>query len=285
MKSVRLNLVLAALAAFTLAFMFPLFAAGSENSRSFTAGGAITANNLVKLSGANVVQAGSGDEAIGTALQTVALNGNVSVSLLRPVVSLSASGAITAGAAVYPDASGLVSATVAGKRIGTALNATTNSGDLCDVVLLARAPGLLNAQSSAAGAANTDTLEDVLFTFPLPANTLQAPNQVLTIEAWGHFATTANNKTVKLYFGSEVITSGTLTDSNKNWHCKLTVIRAAANTQQVLGTMVHDTANITDYAAAGAETETAAITIKLTGQSGTAANDILCYGFTVKTEN
>lgn len=280
--------ILCAILAIALSFSFlaPALAGDSENSRSMIATTALTGNNLVKVSGANsVALAGSGDEPIGRALQTVAINGNVSVQLFRPVASLSASGAITAGATVYADAAGLVTANTGGRRIGIALNATTNSGDLCDVVLAPRSAGILSSQSSAAGAANTDTLEDTLFNYAMPANTLTSPNQVLKISAWGHCATTANNKTIKLYFGSEVITSGVLTDSNKNWHVELKVIRTGASTQQVLGTMVHDTVSITDYSAAGAETETAAITIKVTGQSGTAANDILCYAMTVESSN
>jgi hypothetical protein len=269
-----------------LSFVQSAFAGDSENSRSMTATTALTGNVLVKVSGANsVALAGSGDEAIGRALQTVAINGSVSVLLFRPVASLSASGAITAGATVYADAAGLVTANTGGRRLGIALNATTNSGDLCDVALAPRSAGILSSQSSAAGAANTDTSEDTLFTYPMPANTLTSPNQVLKISAWGHCATTANNKTIKLYFGSEVISSGVITDSNKNWHCELKVIRTGASTQQVLGTMLHDTTNITDYSASGAETETAAITVKITGQSGTAANDILCYAMTVESSN
>ncbi len=280
----RNNILASLLLAAMLVFIPSLFAGDAENSRSFTASGAITANNLVKVSGANsVAQASTADEAIGRALQTTASGGGVTVLLFRPVFSLTASGAITAGANVYPDTVGKITATAATRRLGIALNATTSDGDICDVVLTGKSNGVLSAQSSATGAANTDTSEDVLFTYALPANTLTSANQVLKIHAWGHCATTGNNKTIKLYFGSEVITSGVLTDSNKNWHAELTVIRTGASTQQVLGKMVHDTVNITDYSAAGAETETGAITIKVSGQSGTAANDILCYAMTVET--
>lgn len=149
------------------------------------------------------------------------------------------------------------------------------------------ANGVLNSQVSAAGAGNTaDTNEDVLFTYSLPANTLVNTGKGLRITAWGKTAANADNKTMKLYFGSEVITTPTAATNNKGWWLELDVFRTGASTQQVFGLGQVDTTAVTVYSAAGAETETAAITIKVTGTAGTAnANDILCFGMVVETIN
>ena len=129
-----------------------------------------------------------------------------------------------------------------------------------------------------------DTNEDILMSYSLPAGFLSTVGQTLEIVAFGTCAANGNNKTMKLYFGASVISSGTLTTNNKNWVARLTVIRNAASTQAVLGEMLVDTTNITPYFNAGSDTDTSVITIKVTGQSGTGtASDIVCKGLIVKS--
>src|SRR6185312_12901729 len=74
--------------------------------------------------------------------------------------------------------------------------------------------GLLTANltSTATGAGTT---EQTLLSYTLPAKTLSATNKGLKIQAWGVTAANANNKTMKLYFGSEVITTPTAATNNK----------------------------------------------------------------------
>src|SRR5579871_1169434 len=146
----------------------------------------------------------------------------------------------------------------------------------------------VNAQFSAAGSANgADTTEDTLFTYSLPANSLDANGRVLEIQAWGSFANNNHSKHARLYFGSEVIDSGANTTTGGiGWFLSATVIRTGSKTQSISGQLIAGTTHGGCTTQAGAEDDTAAITIKATGQTGTsAANDILCNGFTVTALN
>ena len=148
--------------------------------------------------------------------------------------------------------------------------------------------GLVSSQFSASGVGNAaDTTDDVLFTYSLPASSLNAAGRTIRVSCFGGTAANGNNKTVKLWFGSEVVSSGVVTSNNKNWSASLLIGRTGTSTQMVNGNMLVDTTPITGYVAAGAETETAAITIKCTGASGTtgAANDVLGKGMTVEFLN
>lgn len=146
-------------------------------------------------------------------------------------------------------------------------------------------PGLLNAQTTSVGNA-ADATDDTLHTFSLPAGFLTAigTNSGLRIQAWGTVAANGNDKRIRLLFGTTVISSGTVTINAKNWYAQLTVLRSGLSTQSVVGNMDSDAAGIPTYYAAGAEDETAAITIKSTGSSLTtaAANDVLGKGFMVE---
>jgi hypothetical protein len=139
--------------------------------------------------------------------------------------------------------------------------------------------------SGASAATIADTNETTLKTFTLPANAFGANGIVgLEIEAYGRFGATANNKTVKLKFGSTVISSGALADNAKNWAFRAVVFRVSASVQVVIASFVHDTATLTLTNVGATESETAAIILALTGQNGTAAaNDIICNGFVVRS--
>lgn len=137
-----------------------------------------------------------------------------------------------------------------------------------------------NIASAATGAATT---EQVLGTYSLPANALDIAGRRVRIHASFHMATNGNNKTLKLYFGASVITSGVLTDSNKNAWLTMDVVKTAASAQIVTATGQHDTTMITPYLNAGTDTDTAAIVIKATGTDGTAsAGDIVLEQFYVE---
>jgi hypothetical protein len=130
---------------------------------------------------------------------------------------------------------------------------------------------------------NVGTAETTLASYSLPANSLNAISQGLYIYAWGGTATNGNNKTMKLYFGSEVITTPTAATSNKGWFLSLTVLTSSATAGQVVnGTGQVDVTPVTPYVAAGTESQTAAITIKCTGTSGTGSNDITLDGMYVE---
>lgn len=141
----------------------------------------------------------------------------------------------------------------------------------------------VNTTSTGNGA---DTTEDTLLTYSLPAKALSANGKGIKIRAWGTTAANADNKTMKLYFGSEVIATATAATNNKNWFLELEVFRTGASTQVVWGQGQVDTTNVTPYFATGAETDTAAIVIKVTGQAGTGnANDVVAKGLVVEVMN
>lgn len=150
--------------------------------------------------------------------------------------------------------------------------------------------GRLTTDLSVAGVGNgADTTEDTLFTRTLAANSLSANGQFVEIEAWGSVAATSATKTVRVYFGAQLITLTYTTTQTGNWRARFKVVRQAASVQLILGeadavgaTTARVLANITN----GAEDTTAAIVIKVTGQSSVGtANLILANGMTILGSN
>lgn len=145
--------------------------------------------------------------------------------------------------------------------------------------------GILSVNLTSTGN-GADTTEDTLLSFTLPAKTLSATGKGLKIRAWGNTAANADNKTVKLYFGSEVITTPTAATNAKGWELELEVYKNGSSTQVVYGKGQVDVTPVTPLVTTGAETDTATITIKVTGTAGTAnANDIVAKGLIVEMLN
>lgn len=125
---------------------------------------------------------------------------------------------------------------------------------------------------------NTSTGETTLDSYSVAANLLNANGRGLRITAWGTFAANANTKTVRLKFGSTDLTSGAFTGTTNggSWKVSATILRTGAATQTAVcdwGTTtgtVSRQGNVTSPA----ETLSGAVTLALTGQSGTASNDI-----------
>lgn len=168
----------------------------------------------------------------------------------------------------------------------------SHENDVCEIsqnFSISNAPTAVRAiigasvQASTTGVGNTnDTSEDVLYTFSLPASSLTFTGQTLKIVAAGTLANNAHNKTVKLYFGSQSYSLGTVATANTVWTAKLTVIRTGSSAQLIYGEGMIGTTPIAPSLLTGAETDTAAITIKATGQTGTAAaSDVVAKMMTV----
>ncbi len=135
--------------------------------------------------------------------------------------------------------------------------------------------------ANATGVSNgTDQTEDTVKSFSIPANTFSAQYPTtggdirqggligVSMYAWGSFATSGDTKQAKLYFGSEVIGTGAVTTSNKNWFLEMAVFRTGTSLFNVLGNGQGDTTPLTPYMSLGAsETETAAIVAKVTIQN------------------
>jgi hypothetical protein len=148
--------------------------------------------------------------------------------------------------------------------------------------------GQLNVQGAFAGVGNgADTTEDTLFTYSLPPKTLWSVSNSLLLTAYGTFANNAHSKTVKLYFGAEIISIAAFaTAALTPWWLQLAVQKVGSS-QQVISaqSITGSTHNGLTFQTA-TETDTSAITIKVTGQTGTSgAGDVLCYSFIVSGFN
>lgn len=146
--------------------------------------------------------------------------------------------------------------------------------------------GVLSDQLSIAGVGNgADTTDDTLFAYTLPANSLDATGRSLDVQAFGKFANNGHDKTVKLWFGSSLIlTSNIIAAANVGWLVRMTVSKSGANTQLSIGFGAAGAAMFAvPLPVASAQTDTAAIVIKVTGSSPTtgAASDVVGQGMRV----
>ena len=144
--------------------------------------------------------------------------------------------------------------------------------------------GVLNAQFSATGVGNgADATDDTLFSYSLPANVLTANARALRIRAFGTRASGGGNNVIKVFFGATAVAATASTASaTDNWEVEAIVTRTALSTQLAMGrTLLNATAKLTK--STPGETETAAITIKVTGSDdGSTANKVLGMGFLVE---
>jgi hypothetical protein len=145
-----------------------------------------------------------------------------------------------------------------------------------------RASGILTTSTTtAATAANTD--ETDLWTYSLPANTLSVDGKGLRLTIWGTTGATANNKTLKVYFGATTVLNQTTAVNAQRWRLDVTILRTAAATEEVLAGGIAQTSIFAQALTSGSIDLTAAVTIRMTGTNGTAAaNDITFRGAVVE---
>lgn len=106
--------------------------------RSFTAGEAIEAYRVVKLSGDYTVSKTSpGDNAVAISREAVASGAAVAGILLngQGTYKVTASGVIAQNAAIYLASDGKVNSTRSGRKLGYALEAATADGDIIEAFL------------------------------------------------------------------------------------------------------------------------------------------------------
>lgn len=155
---------------------------------------------------------------------------------------------------------------------------------------IAGAPRTLHTAFSGA---NVGTAETDMSSYSMPGGTLSADGQVLQIIVWGTTAANANTKTGKVYFnGTEFARPIASAGNAFGWFSIGYIIRTAATTVNAFSRVGQGTAVIgtnesaNDVAAIGiTATLSGAVIIKVTGQSGTASNDILLKGFLVALWN
>lgn len=141
--------------------------------------------------------------------------------------------------------------------------------------------GLLNDQTGSVGTTAVTT-EETLLSYTMPANTLSAAGQSIRVTCFFTTGATANNKTVKLYFGASVISTPTYAGNAQVGRLSFIITRTAAATQKFFGSGMAGTGSLTPVAevyTAGTDALTAGVLIKCTGTNGTAAaNDIVANG-------
>jgi hypothetical protein len=141
--------------------------------------------------------------------------------------------------------------------------------------------------SSAAVAGIAGTGEQVLGTFAMPAGTLDVVGRRLRLTANFQHAANTNNVTPKLYFGSEALATAVGATSGQAYKLECDVLKTGASTQQVTCWGLGGAAGVVPvtYSAAGAETDTAAITLKADCTGGTTGADCTLSDFYVEILN
>ncbi len=112
--------------------------------------------------------------------------------------------------------------------------------------------------------------------------------RTLQITASGALANNAHSKTARLYFGASIVaTTGAQTGANVGWQLILQVQKVASNSQLgFYSPIVGATHGGISLPLSGTETDTSAIAIKVTGQTGTAAaGDVVLNSLVIEALN
>jgi len=126
--------------------------------------------------------------------------------------------------------------------------------------------------------------EDDLITYSMPASVLSEDGDTLDITAFGTVAANANNKTIKLYFGSTVlIDTGAVAANSGSWYINSKIARISVTSEKAITEIISDNLLIIDSASFKSPTAdtAAAIEIKCTGEA-TSDNDIVQEGLIIK---
>lgn len=131
-----------------------------------------------------------------------------------------------------------------------------------------------------AGVGNVGTGETDLYVYTLPKNTLNKDSQLIRFDFFGTYANNANLKTIRMRFGATaLILSPNATSFTGIFRYSGYIARTSPTAQfawwRTAMTSGSNESQNQNLSGTAAETMTNDIIIKLTGQSGTASNDIL----------
>ncbi len=138
--------------------------------------------------------------------------------------------------------------------------------------------GALNVQSTPAS--NVSTGETDLFTYSLPASTMTTTNRGITVTCYGSNLGSATTKTLKFYFGTAIQTVTLPITNAGDWELQATIIRTSLSNQRfavrlaVENDAAATVASWTVTQGTAAQTETGAITVKVTGQDSVGSGAI-----------
>ena len=129
--------------------------------------------------------------------------------------------------------------------------------------------GLANVNTTPVG--NVGAGEDNLITYSLPTDALSAAGKGVHITAWGITANNANAKTLKLYFGSVILTNSLTGSIAGFWRIEADVFSTGTDAQRYASQLVTTGAAgvaLNDIESGTlTENDGAAITIKCTGEA------------------
>lgn len=166
---------------------------------------------------------------------------------------------------------------------GAAAVRRTSADDGWELIYLGAPLAFINATQ----VANSGTGETDLHSFTIAAAHFNANKRAIRVKAFGSFAANGNTKTLKLYLGSNVITLNptTTAPNGVRFEVEALIIRTGSNAQAIYYTVKIDTGIEIVGRDTATETDSGAIILKLTGQSGTASSDILLDVTTVEYLN
>lgn len=143
--------------------------------------------------------------------------------------------------------------------------------------------GILTSSVTSAGTI-ADTNETTLWTYTMPASTMNTDARGVRVSIYYTTAANANVKNGRLYFGATVVDSRTgIADNGVKLLMSAIILRTAATAQLATGNLQANGSMATPLETTPAETLSGAIVIKFTGQNGTAsANDVLFKYATVE---
>lgn len=146
---------------------------------------------------------------------------------------------------------------------------------------------VLRGTQNTTAVGNVGVGEDDLMSYVLPAGALEANGDGIHVSAWGVTANNANAKTLKMYFGTALILTNSLTVSQSGvWRVEASIIKTSANAQRCVVQLNEGgaTTQVDVESTSATETESASITVKLTGEA-TANNDVQQLGMAVSFFN
>lgn len=159
--------------------------------------------------------------------------------------------------------------------------------------------GNVFSQLSAAGVGNgADATDDTLMSCILPANLFDIPGRCVFVQAWGTTLGGAVVKTVQFKFGAAALQSVIVEPSGGtgagSWQFYAQIYKVSANVQSLLyqadasgapTTVLGISAGRGLLNVAGAEVDTAAIPLVITGKGPSTAGQVLCNGLVVDAYN
>jgi hypothetical protein len=184
------------------------------------------------------------------------------------------------GTMAYQDASGV--AISGGTIIGVSISGSVITIPVATSGENAPIGGILHRDMTAVG--NVGSGEDTLITYTMPANVIPVNFQFIEILAFGTFAATGAQKTVRLKFGaSTVFTMGPASINGGSWEIWGKVISTGSSSQKVISRGICTTTLLqasTEYYSLS-EDATSSIVIQCTGEA-TNDNDVVQEGLIIK---